>query len=346
MSVRVISVATRRNLATNPKAGAGATTGWTNSSLPTFEAVTLGSGGAPEPSAEMEARGIGTGFHAIANASTDGARLSIAVENGVTYRFSMYVWVVSTAASGCEILVRPTTGAVIGPSYNTLGQWHRLDMVFTATETATWEFEAGSASTAVEWYWTGVLIEQTGALRGYFDGDSVDGEWTGTSNNSASTYRSRSLATLTGRVEALEATVDGGGAVLGAPTTEELFVSVMQPTIDAALTVPVFVAPFALTVEQFSLVAFDPVGGVPASGTDLWVIQVRRWRAGASVVIASSDTNPDAIVYREEWNLDAVTFDASNKVCQKGDIIEVAWTPTGSPAALEQVAMSVRYEPV
>lgn len=182
----------RVNKAENPKAGTLETTSWTNVGLLTFEAVELdGSGGRPAPTPEMRRLGLTRGFHGIANTPNDRAYLLITTEAEKTYRFSMYVWIVSTAGLGIDLNVRDPSGAVVlfnSPDVNTLGQWVRIDLAVPATDTATYRYSPRSVSSAAEWYWTGVLIEEADTLNEYFDGSSSRDttRWTGAAELSSS----------------------------------------------------------------------------------------------------------------------------------------------------------------
>lgn len=164
----------RINLTPNPKAGSGALTNWTNTGLLSFDPVTLGQAGAPAPSAEMAGLGLTTAFHAVANTVNDRAYVAIPVVNGRTYRFSMYVYLVSSSGAGMDINIRKADGVTImadSVNQTATGAWVRLDVSVVATETATWRFSPRSLAAAADWYFTGVLIEESAALNPYFDGD-------------------------------------------------------------------------------------------------------------------------------------------------------------------------------
>jgi hypothetical protein len=163
----------RNNLAPNSKAVVG-TADWINVGLPTFETVDLGVGGAPAPSAEMVGLGLKRAFHAVADTVNDRAYVAVPVAEGRTYRFSLYAWLVATGGAGIDVNVRNSTGAVVvadSANWNTLGQWVRLDVDVMASETAIWRFSPRSVSSSGEWYWTGVLIEESNILGTYFDSD-------------------------------------------------------------------------------------------------------------------------------------------------------------------------------
>lgn len=132
------------------------------------------------------------------------------------------------------------------------------------------------------------------------------------------------------------------------PTLEELAVGSVLFTgaMSTTQSFPFFVAPFGLSVVQASLSNWD--SAVAASNTDYWTIDLRRTRANVTVVIASKTsrvTGGEAIPQRGDWNFDAVAFDPANKVLLKGDILNLAFTTTGSPTALNKLAASARYIP-
>jgi hypothetical protein len=178
----------RTNLCTNPKAGAGATTGWVTGGTPTtFAAVTLGSGGAPLPSAELDALGVGTAFRVVGDGNDDRIRFDHPVVSGRAYRWSVYLYVDSLSATSVQALAVSGVTFKAGASTAVVDGWVRLDFGFTADETATWALwirQVGAG--ASDFYATAVLIEEAAALGPYFDGDSADGRWTGTPEASTS----------------------------------------------------------------------------------------------------------------------------------------------------------------
>lgn len=115
----------------------------------------------------------------------------------------------------------------------------------------------------------------------------------------------------------------------------------------AAGSAMVFVAPFACKVVAASVVMTQ--GSIAASDTNYYTVTIRRWRADASVNVASKTTKVtggEAITQRQDWNFDAVTFDATNQVLQKGDSIDFAFLVTGTPPSLAKPFCQIRYEPV
>lgn len=177
------------NIATNPRAATG-TTGWTNSGLTTFAAGTLGAGGFPVASAELSALGVTTAFHGVSDADPDRVYLTHPVTNGKTYTWSVYVYLDSLTATDLRIqILSSTLGTMAQEVFTTLDTWTRIDITFTATETApNWTLHLRQVGAgACDFYWTAVLIEQVAATGVYFDGDSGPNyQWTGTPHDSAS----------------------------------------------------------------------------------------------------------------------------------------------------------------
>lgn len=175
------SDAASTNLITNPKAAVDLT-GVANNSLDTLERV------AALP-ATLE--GADTAVHAV-ELSQDTASFywSANVTNGVTYRFSAYVYLASLTATHVRLTVRAVGNSFRAGStgLTTMGAWTRLDVSFTADATATWTFRVEQAGAgASNYYATKALLEQSASLTAYFDGDSAGCDWSGTRHASSST---------------------------------------------------------------------------------------------------------------------------------------------------------------
>lgn len=138
----------------------------------------------------------------------------------------------------------------------------------------------------------------------------------------------------------------GGGGGPGDATISELVAaSALLLNQATACVVPVFVAPFACDIAAANIA---PGAAVAASDTNYWTVKVRRYRAGAAADIATKTTQVTggaAMALLQDWNFDAVTFNATNKVCAKGDVITVEFTPTGAPANIVNPLAQIRYEP-
>lgn len=135
------------------------------------------------------------------------------------------------------------------------------------------------------------------------------------------------------------------------PTLEELTAtSHLASSVSATASHPFFIVPFACTVESLSMSSWDAT--ITASDTDYWTVQLARYRGTTAfptaAVIAEKSTEAtggEGVNARTDWNFDAVTFDATNKVLQKGDRLAVLFFKTGSPTAWSKPLATVRYEP-
>lgn len=104
---------------------------------------------------------------------------------GATYTVSIYVWV----PTGSVDVTLVISGVTIGPTTSLKDQWVRLSITFTATATTHLpEFWAATPPTAgMTVYSDAVLVEEGPGTNPFFDGNSVNGAWTGTANLSTST---------------------------------------------------------------------------------------------------------------------------------------------------------------
>lgn len=160
----------RQNLLANPE-GALGTSGWTNTSLTTFAAGTLGAGGFPAATAEMSALGITTGIHCVGDATLDRASQTYQTVSGGTYQLSMFVYVVSNNAILRLRAVDPPFSVVQADVDITgTGQWQRWDISFVAASAGAYFIETTqSAAGAVDWYFSGALVERAEVLGEYIN---------------------------------------------------------------------------------------------------------------------------------------------------------------------------------
>lgn len=186
-----MAAAARVNLATNPKAGSGVTTGWVADALVLMVPGELGVAIGPDPTAEMAAAGLTTGIQATSLGAGDGVALSFPVVTGQTYTVSVYVGEVGLV-DNTEILrvaLRDSGGAnedTFDITADT-SDWQRVELTALADETATWTLEFEHVGgTGVTWHWTGALVEQASAVADYFDGDTPGAEWSGVEELSTS----------------------------------------------------------------------------------------------------------------------------------------------------------------
>lgn len=181
------------NYAPNPKAVAGLAS-WSGGSLATFTSGTLGSGGFPAPTLEMQAAGITTGAHCIGDANNDSAALfsSVTLPAGPV-TVSAWVYVVAQAANPVLFQANDTVAAV-GLNLPVSPQWIRYQATITepggrVVGLVLYQVGAGAA----EWYVTGVQVEVGSSATAYFDGDRAGAAWLGASNNSASQRGQRAV---------------------------------------------------------------------------------------------------------------------------------------------------------
>lgn len=138
-------------------------------------------------------------------------------------------------------------------------------------------------------------------------------------------------------------------------STEDLFVTAdiiaRNETITASGSHLAFVAPFPLEVISASLVNWQAAAPAP-SDANYWTIQVRRQPAGAAEsdqrVIAAKmtkTTGGEPIGRRKAWMFDAQAF-TGEAVCAAGDIVSVAFLPTGTAPTLGGVVATIGYRPL
>lgn len=116
-------------------------------------------------------------------------------------------------------------------------------------------------------------------------------------------------------------------------------------SVTTSSSLPVFVAPFACTVEWAALESHD--SSVTASDVNFWTISVRRHRAGVTTTIISKTTQVtggQAITTRVGWIFTG-TYDVTNKILQAGDVVDFAFIPTGAPGAITKIMLQIRYVP-
>lgn len=172
----------RRNLISNPVAGAGATTGWTNSGLATMAAITLGSGGAPA----TPLAGITTGFHVVSDSAGDDFRFDLSgLTVGQTYQVSVYVYLVSRTATNLEL--RTTDSFAASMTTTTVGSWVRLSISGVAAVTTERFRLTQNGAGGIDYYATAAMFENAAALGAFFlPGLAADPDaaWEGTAHAS------------------------------------------------------------------------------------------------------------------------------------------------------------------
>jgi hypothetical protein len=188
---------TRRNLATNPRAAVDLT-GISSLNSPTALARVTGISGPLD--------GITTGVQLDMDSNGDAVQWTFAATSGVTYTISIYAkGLAFTGAGRCRLFAYNNAFGLLGAAaqISAAGDWTRYSVTFTAAATETHRLVFGSdqigAGTA-SMYLTAAMIEASGTLGAYFDGDGYvnaagawatsDGwsGWLGTAHASASDF--------------------------------------------------------------------------------------------------------------------------------------------------------------
>lgn len=199
----------RQNLVTNPKAGAGVTTGWVNVGLLTFDTANFpGTGGLPP--------GVLTAFRCIADADNDRAYYEFQAQQGRYYYIlgHMQLGQLGGGSSlGCRMTLNASDdGAVLGQSAEDIvdevgSEFRRQTIIYhhtSATELVRIRMRASgspAAGNTTRYHFTAVMVEESfepfdpSEERTYFDGDMQNAVWLGASNASIS-RRSNESAVL------------------------------------------------------------------------------------------------------------------------------------------------------
>lgn len=133
--------------------------------------------------------GVTESFNLVTTANGGRASVSIAVTNGVTYRYSLYVRLNSLSATELRIALFNASPALKAhTAFSTVGgNFQRIDVSFTADATETWTFRVLQQGTgAMNVDFSAVLIEESASLGSYFDGSHTNAGWLGTAHASQS----------------------------------------------------------------------------------------------------------------------------------------------------------------
>lgn len=172
----------RTNLCKNPR-GQISTVGWNNSGLNTFAIGTLGQDGFPAASSELQALGIDSSFHGVADTTNDQAGIAFQMVKDVTYQFAVFVYVEPASTAPVQISIGESEINA------TEGIWQRLSVseeFINSGFTSAVIRQDGAGAT--DFYWTAALIEQSDSLGEFFDGDVINGNWDGPEFISASHF--------------------------------------------------------------------------------------------------------------------------------------------------------------
>jgi hypothetical protein len=103
----------------------------------------------------------------------------------------------------------------------------------------------------------------------------------------------------------------------------------------------VWTAPFACTINYFALIS--SVGGLALSASDYWTVELRRYRAGVSAVIATktTQTGGEAVTQYVPWVFS--TLDSTNKILQAGDGVSLFFTETGAASSWTNCGGTLGY---
>lgn len=130
------------------------------------------------------------------------------------------------------------------------------------------------------------------------------------------------------------------------PTLEELERVALLGTVNATATRRLGATNFPQRIGGLVLASGT---AVTTSDTDYWTVQVQRRRSGhAPLVIATRTTRAtggEPVVADQGWNFDSVQWLETARHLQKGDVLALSFTKTGTPGDLTDLTATIRYEP-
>jgi hypothetical protein len=135
-------------------------------------------------------------------------------------------------------------------------------------------------------------------------------------------------------------------ALSTAPTIEDLQCGTLLGDIPSTQTYPVLIAQTASKAMALALVCS---GGITASDSNYWTVELKRYRAGTATLIATKTTKVtggQAVTANVPWTFSGVTFDTTYQQLSVDDALVLVCTKTGTPSDLSRCYASVRYEPV
>lgn len=143
---------------------------------------------------------------------------------------------------------------------------------------------------------------------------------------------------------ASDGTITGIAPATITPTNSELVSSVFYiSAISGTINIGLFVAPFACKLAAIALVTAEDH---TPSDTNYHTFDV--FKQPGNLLVASKNTKVTGgagITQWADWNFDAVAFDPTNQLLAKGDFARVRITPTGAPANITGLTITLRYEP-
>lgn len=149
-------------------------------------------------------------------------------------------------------------------------------------------------------------------------------------------------------VDDLSSTVAGLQTALNAHKVQHTatwYNSVSLSATTAPTTLPfVWVAPFACTINYVALLSAQNT--VAASDVNYWSVELRRYRAGSSVVIATKTsqlTGGEGVVQYVPWVFG--TLDPTNKILQAGDMVALFFTKFAAGSTWTNVHCTIGFTP-
>lgn len=135
------------------------------------------------------------------------------------------------------------------------------------------------------------------------------------------------------------------------PSLDELINSTLLASITTTQAGPIMVAPFALQLVAAEFVNFGSAT-IAASDTNYWELKLQKYNAATGtggVVIAtrtSRVSDGSSFPQRQGINWDAVSFDPTNALFAKDDVLGLASFITGAPGTITSPLVTVRYRPI
>lgn len=173
------------NLITNPKCAID-TTGYTLSganSVTRTVVFNTAIGAVPEAGADTAAQ-------IVTDAAGDHCYHEFAATSGTTYTASFWLHISALTATAVKLQVKNASGTDKAATSNqtTVGEWVRISVTFAADSTSNWRLAAEQVGAGgATLYITGLMVEASATLSGYFDGDTPGCSFSGARHASTST---------------------------------------------------------------------------------------------------------------------------------------------------------------
>lgn len=178
-----------------------------------------------------------TGVYFQGTTDNDRAWLPWTTAAGQLYTISAWVYIQDLgAADGFRLHIRDDTGTIRSSSdlFSSVGVWQRLTTSYLVDTAAAWRAgltQIGDGATVA--VVTALLIEATGTLNPYFDGDTPGCFWGGARHDSVATRRAAGGKRFTGALHDLEQKIEklsseGGTLKRVLPSGDELIFDVVD----------------------------------------------------------------------------------------------------------------------